>query len=110
MDHERKGSQGVDLTTAAGRAEQQAELRQMLEAKAYRQRQRGEEPLDVEEEMAKLNAPLQRGSLGSDPALVAEVRQLVLARNARRERQGKEPLDVQEEIARQLRDLEGLGE
>lgn len=110
MDHEPKGSQGVDLTTAAGQAEQQAELRQMLEGKAYRQRQRGETPIDVEAELAKINAPRSRGSLGSDPALVAEVRQLVVARNARRERQGKEPLDVQEEIERQLRDLEGLGE
>lgn len=109
MDHEKKGSQGVDLTTAAGRAEQQAELRQMLEAKAYRQRQRGEEPLDVEEELRKINSPKVAGP-GADPALVDEVRQLVIARNHRRERQGKEPLDVQEEIARQLRDLEGLGE
>ena len=110
MDHERKSSQGVDLSTVAGRAEQQAELRQMLEAKAYRQRQRGEEPIDVEEELRRINAPQQRGALGSDPALADEVRQLVLARNARRERQGKEPLDVQEEIRRQLEDLEGLGE
>lgn len=110
MDHERKRSQGLDLSTAAGRAEQQAELRQMLEAKAYRQRQRGEQPIDVEEEMRKLNAPQRMGSLSSDPALVEEVRQLVLARNARRERQGKPPLDVAEEMERQLRDLEGLGE
>ena len=110
MDHDAKRPQGVDVTTAAGRAEQQAEMRQMLEAKAYRQRQRGEEPLDVEEEMRRLNAPESRGSLSSDPALVEEVRQLVLARNARRARQGKEPLDVQEEMERQLRDLEGLGE
>ncbi len=51
MDHEAKSSGSVDLSTAAGKAEQQAELRQMLEAKAYRQRQRGEEPLDIEAEM-----------------------------------------------------------
>ena len=31
----------------------EAELRQMLEAKAYRQEARGETPLDVEEELAK---------------------------------------------------------
>jgi hypothetical protein len=109
MDHEPKRTQGVDLGTVAGRAEQQAELRQMLEAKAYRQRQRGEEPLDVEAELARLNAPQRSRSLAADPALVAEVRQLVIARNERRARQGKEPLDVQEEIARQLSDLEGIG-
>lgn len=53
MDHERRDSQGLDLSSAAGLAEQQAELRQMLEAKAYRQRRRGEEPLDVEREVAR---------------------------------------------------------
>ena len=29
----------------------------MLEAKAYRQRERGEQPLDVDEEMRKINTP-----------------------------------------------------
>ena len=107
MDHE-KVSAGPDLSTGAGRAVQQAEIRQMLEAKAYRQRERGEEPLDVEEEMRKINTPSVDPS--ADPALIEEVRQLVVARNERRMRQGKEPLDVEEEIARQLRDLEGLGQ
>ncbi|MCB0866544.1 MAG: hypothetical protein KDB58_12595 [Solirubrobacterales bacterium] len=110
MDHERKGSQGPDLSTAAGRAEQQAELRQMLEAKAYRQRRRGERPIDVEEEMRRINAPPRGGALAADPGLVDEVRQLVIARNHRRLRQGKEPLDIEAEIARQLEDLEGLGQ
>lgn len=109
MDHETKGSQSVDIGSAAGRAEQQAELRQMLKAKAFRQQQRGETPIDVEEELRRINKP-QTGALRADPALVDEVRQLVIARNQRRGRQGKEPLDVEEEIARQLRDLEGLGE
>src|SRR5688572_32115156 len=71
MDHE-KGTSGPDLSTGAGRAIQQAEIRQMLEAKAYRQRQRGEEPLDVEEEMRKLLAPAAV-DFGADPALVEEV-------------------------------------
>ena len=80
----------------------------MLEAKAYRQRERGEEPLDVDEEMRKINAPTV--DVRADPALVEEVRQLVIARNAAPPAQGKEPLDVEAEIARQLRDLEGLGQ
>jgi len=107
MDHD-KPSAEPSLQTQAGRAAQQAEIRQMLEAKAYRQRERGEEPLNVEEEMRKIKAP--KVDVRADPALVEEVRQLVLARNARRLRQGKEPLDVEQEIARQIRDLDGLGE
>jgi len=108
MDHDSPSAGGGALDTAAERATQQAELRQMLEAKAYRQRKRGEEPLDVEEEMRKINTPTV--DVHADPALIEEVRQLVVARNERRMRQGKEPLDVQDEIARQLRDLEGLGQ
>ena len=107
MDHE-KPSGGADLSTGAGKAIQQAEIRQMLEAKAYRQRERGEEPLDVDEEMRKINSPSV--DISADPALIEEVRQLVVARNARRLRQGKEPLDVEEEIARQVEDLENLGQ
>jgi hypothetical protein len=107
MDHE-KGTSGPDLSTGAGRAIQQAEIRQMLEAKAYRQRQRGEEPLDVEAEMKRMLAPAV--DVPADPALIEEVRQHVAARNARRLRQGKEPLDVEAEIKRQLEDLENLGQ
>ncbi len=107
MDHENP-SAGPSLESKAGRAAQQAEIRQMLQAKAYRQRERGEEPLDVDEEMRRIQTP--KVDVRADPALVEEVRQLVLARNARRLRQGKEPLDVEEEIARQIRDLDGLGE
>ena len=87
-----------------------AELRQLLEAKAYRQRARGEEPLDVEAELERIRAEEVAGPGIDDPALVEEVRQLVVARNARRERRGEEPLDVEAEVARQLRDLEGLGQ
>jgi len=108
MDHER-GTSGPDLSTGAGRAIQQAEIRQMLEAKAYRQRQRGEEPLDVDEEMRRILAPAPV-DFDADPALVEEVRQLVIARNGRRVRQGKEPLDVEAELRRQLEDLENLGQ
>jgi hypothetical protein len=86
------------------------ELRQMLEAKAYRQRSRGERPLDVEGELTKLLTEAPSTSLEPDPQLAEEVRQLVVARNERRVRQGQEPLDVDREVERQLRELEGLGQ
>lgn len=92
------------------RGARESEIRQMLEAKAYRQQARGETPLDVEAELTKLLAEGPGGDLGADPELVAEVRQLVVARNERRIRQGKEPLDVDQEVERQLRELENLGQ
>ena len=58
----------------------------MLEAKAYRQRERGEEPLDVEAELGRLLDERTGGSLGGDSDLREEVRQLVVARNERRAR------------------------
>ena len=82
----------------AGAAEQEAEIRQMLEARNARRARRGEEPLDIEAELAALTA----GSAPADPALEQEVRQLVAARNARRVRRGEEPLDVEAEVRRQL--------
>lgn len=91
---------GVQTVVAA--AERDAEIRQMLDARNARRIARGQEPLDVEAELARLIAV---PAPAADPALVAEVRQLVEARNARRARAGKEPLDVEEEVARQLRDL-----
>ena len=95
--------------TGSGEARED-EIRQMLEAKAYRQRTRGETPLDVEAELAKLLADQPPGTPGADPGLAEEVRQLVVARNERRIRQGQEPLDVDEEVERQLRELENLGQ
>lgn len=98
---------GLEMTreapaTASG-PEVQEEIRQMLEAKSQRRAARGEQPLDVDAELAALTRP----STGADPGLREEIRQLVVARNARRQRQGKEPLDVDEEIERQLRSLGG---
>jgi hypothetical protein len=90
--------------TAAGgadSAEAREEIRQMLEAKSARRQARGEQPLDVEAELAALTS----SALGGDHELREEVRQLVIARNERRIRQGKEPLDVEAEIERQLRAL-----
>jgi hypothetical protein len=106
MDHDRPKP---DLGSTMAKAAREAEIRQMLEAKAFRQIERGETPIDIEAELKRLTAPAAV-VLDADPALVAEVRQLVVARNQRRARQGKEPLDVEAEVARQLRDLETLGQ
>ncbi len=108
MDHE-PPAPGADLGATMTKAAREAEIRQMLEAKAFRQIERGETPIDIEAELKKLTAPAAV-ELKADPALVEEIRQLVVARNGRRARHGKEPLDVDAEVARQLRDLEGLGQ
>jgi hypothetical protein len=98
---------GADLSPAG----RESEIRQLLEAKAYRQRERGETPLDVDAEMERLMQPKAAERRAEpDGALRAEVRQLVIARNERRSRQGKEPLDVEAEVERQLRELESLGQ
>ena len=81
------------------RAVRDDEIRQMLEARNERRVRRGQEPLDVEAELARLSRP------AIDPALAAEVRQLVQARNARRVRRGEEPLDVEAEVQRALDEL-----
>jgi hypothetical protein len=88
---------------------QAAEVRQMLEAKAERRRRRGEAPLDVEAETARLLAAAEQppGEEAMDAELRAEVRQLVVARNERRMREGLEPLDVEAETEKQLADLIG---
>jgi hypothetical protein len=84
------------------------EIRQMLQAKSDFRVARGEAPLDIELEFAKLaetdpaRAPAQ---VQFDSALREEVRQLVVARNERRMRRGEAPLEVEAEVDRQLRDL-----
>jgi uncharacterized protein YkwD len=90
------------LAPAALEQERQEEIRQMLQARNERRARRGEAPLDVETELARLtaNAPTE-----TDPQLAEEVRQLVIARNERRARQGLAPLDVDDEVARELREL-----
>ena len=79
--------------------ERDDEIRQMLEARNARHAERGEEPLDVEQELQRLTAP------AVDPALREEVRDMVIARNARREAKGQPPLDVDAEVERQLREF-----
>lgn len=105
-DLPRPGRNAEPESTSPRQREQ--EIRQLLEAKAYRQAARGEAALDVDTELGRLLEEAQGVPGGEDPELREEVRQLVLARNARRLRQGKQPLDVDSEIARQLEGLEDL--
>jgi hypothetical protein len=87
---------------------QAAEVRQMLEAKAERHKERGEPSLDVDAESARLLAvAAEHTPTAHDEELRAEVRQLVIARNERRRRAGLEPLDVAAETERRLAELSG---
>ena len=92
----------------AARAEREADIRQLVQARHDRQRARGEQPLDVEREVTRLLAidldaiPEQERQ---EAALREEVRQLVIARNERRIARGEPPLDVEAEIERQLRSV-----
>ena len=88
--------------SAAALLERDAEIRQLLEARNARRERRGEQPLDIEQELARLTAPQ------IDGALRAEIRDLVIARNHRRARAGKPPLDVEAEIEREIQGLSGL--
>jgi hypothetical protein len=92
------------IGAAASSAEREVEVRQMLGARRERQIQRGEAPLDVEAEVARLLA--DAGPPVHDPGLADEVRQLVVARNERRARKGLEPLEVDAEVARTLAEME----
>jgi hypothetical protein len=99
---------GLDMrpeppAAAEGSAEAREDIRQMLEAKSARRQGRGEQPLDVDAELASLT----KGPAYRDATLRDEVRQIVIARNERRSRRGQEPLDVEAEVERQLRSLEG---
>jgi hypothetical protein len=96
-------------TQPVDRAVQAAEARQMLEAKSYWRLQRGEPPLDVEAELARLLEPEAGAKPALDEELRHEVRALVITRNERRMRAGQEPLDVDQEVERQVADFIGLG-
>ncbi len=85
-------------------AERDTEIRQLLEARNERRARRGETPIDVDDELARLTTPAP----AVDPALREEIRQLVVARNHRRVRAGKPPLDVESEIEREIAGLSGL--
>ncbi len=88
--------------SAAALAERDTEIRQMLEARNARRVRRGEEPLDIEQELRQLVGPR------IDSELRAEIRDLVVARNHRRTMRGKPPLDVEREIEREIAELSNL--
>jgi hypothetical protein len=95
---------GEPSSSSAALAEREQEVRQMVSARSERRVRRGETPLDVDAEVARLLAPA--GERPADAGLVEEVRQLVLARNERRARQGLDPLDVESEVQRTIAELE----
>ena len=99
----------TDSAASSSGQAREAEIRQMLEAKAYRQRPAARRRSTSTPSSAGCSPSGRRGP-GVDPGLAEEVRQLVVARNERRIRQGKEPLDVDQEVERQLRELENLGQ
>jgi hypothetical protein len=89
-------------SSAAANLERDEEIRQMLQARNARRIRRGEQPIDVDLELAKLTA------VDQDPTLRKEIRDLVVARNYRRTRSGKPALDVEAEIERELAKLADL--
>jgi len=111
IEQELPQKDGGGAPVPVSREVREAEIRQMVEAKAYRQQARGEAPLDVDEEVQRLLEDTPPApSLGHDDELRMEVRQLVVARNERRGRRGEPALDVDAEVERQLRELENLGQ
>jgi hypothetical protein len=96
------------VASKAGRMEREEEIRQLVQARHDRQRARGEQPVDVEQEVRRLLA-IDLDAVPEpdrqDAALREEVRQLVIARNERRMARGEPPLDVETEIERQLRSV-----
>jgi hypothetical protein len=92
--------------TAAGRMEREMEIRQLVGARRDRQLARGEQPIDVEEEVRRLlDVDVAPAADRADAALRDEVRQLVIARNERRMARGEPALDVEAEIDRQLKSI-----
>ena len=101
---DRDSEQDARLGSGATAAERDTEIRQLLEARNERRARRGEPPIDIEQELARLTAPAPE----IDAALREEIRQLVVARNHRRVRAGKPPLEVEAEIEREIAGLRGL--
>ncbi len=99
MDSELKSQPAASSTPDAERDE---EIRQIMEARNARRLRRGEEPLDVTQEIARLTPQKV------DPELESEIRDLVKARNYRRARAGKPELDIEAEVQRELEKLRQL--
>ena len=95
-DHLLMDSEAPRSPGAGSLRERDEEIRQMLEARNSRRLRRGEAPIDVDRELARLTSP------SVDPELRREIRDLVKARNYRRARAGKPPLDVDAEVEREI--------
>jgi hypothetical protein len=100
---DRDASSGARPGSAGPLLERDEEIRQMLQARNAHRARRGEEPVDVEQELRRLTGPQ------IDPELREEIRQLVEARNYRRTRAGKPALDVDAEVEREISRLGDLG-
>ena len=92
---------GGSASAAVLAAERDEEIRQMVDARNARRAARGEAPVAVDDEIARLSTP------SVDAGLEAEIRSLVEAKNQRLVRRGKAPLDVEAEVRRQIRELTG---
>lgn len=101
MDHDTPS--GPRPGSGSALQERDEEIRQMLEARNAHRLRRGEEGVDVEQELRRLTKPQ------IDPQLRQEIRDLVQARNYRRTRAGKPPLDVDAEVEREISRLGDLG-
>ena len=99
---DRESGQGPAAGSAAALLERDTEIRQLLEARNARRARRGEPPINIEQELARLTAPK------IDPELREQIRGLIIARNHRRARTGKPPLDVEAEVEREIAELGNL--
>lgn len=91
-----------DQASGGDTATAKEEVRQMVEAANYRREKRGEDLVDVDEEVERLMSAVH----SEDPELREEIRQVVVANNERRARRGEAPLDVDEEVTRRLRAID----
>ena len=103
LSMDRDSSSGSRPGSSGALQERDEEIRQMLEARNVHRARRGEEPVDIEQELRRLSGPQ------IDPQLRLEIRQLVEARNYRRTRAGKPPLDVDAEVEREISRFGDLG-
>jgi hypothetical protein len=106
-----KGRFAVDFDQGSETGHRE-EVRQLVEAKAYRQARRGEQPVDIESEVQRLlqgEAVAGTDSANAEPPrdpepdpIRDEIRQVVVAKNESRARRGEETLDVEAEVQRML--------
>ena len=80
----------------------------MVIAADYRRRSRGEDGIEIDEEVTRLLASMdvvaEPGAEPEHAEIRVEIRQLIVANNERRVRRGEEPLDVESEIEKRIRE------